>query len=87
LRRRQAARQLQQGERVSACLGDDGFADLLVQRSRNRGGQQPACIVVTDPADDEFGQPTKRFDRFPCHEHDRDRFRQQPPRDERECMG
>jgi hypothetical protein len=49
LARRHPARQLEQRERVAACLGDDPIADVLVQPERQRRGQQRAGVARAHP--------------------------------------
>jgi hypothetical protein len=60
LRRRQAARELQQRERVATGLGDDRLADTLVQRPPDPSRKQQPCIVITKPIDDQLGQSPER---------------------------
>jgi hypothetical protein len=46
LRRSQSAGQLQQGERVAACLGDDPVPHLRVQPPGEGRGQQRARVAL-----------------------------------------
>ena len=56
LRRRQPTRQLQQRERVATRLGDDLIAHALVQPPRHGRRQQPASVLVGEPADHQLRQ-------------------------------
>ena len=56
LGRRPAARELEQGERVAACLGHDAIAHALVERTRHHGLEQRPRIAGFQPADDELVQ-------------------------------
>ena len=56
-RRRQPAGQLEQGERVAACLRDDPIAHPFVQRPDVRRGEQLARVCVRQPLQPQFGQP------------------------------
>ena len=46
--RRQPARQLQQGERVPACLDNDPLQHVLIQPRRQGGLQQRPCITMPE---------------------------------------
>ena len=59
LRRRQAARQLQQRQRVAPCLGDDPVAHAVIQRPTDHRAQQGACIAIAQTLHDELRQACK----------------------------
>ena len=82
LRRRQPARQLQQGERVPARLRDDPVADLLVQVEPDRRAQQRAGIAVAHPTHLEVGDVLEVFARLARSEHDPDRLGEEATGDE-----
>ena len=86
LGRGQAARQLQQGERVAARLGHDPVAHALVQAPEDRGGEQCARVGVGKPVHVELRQADERvlLRRLADGEHHRDPLGQQTPGDERE---
>ena len=77
----------------SSARGFPRVSAMIVSRTRSsRGpgiarGEQEACIVVSDPVDDQLRQPAERVDGLARHEHDRHWLRQQPARDERERQG
>ena len=83
LRRRQPPRQLEQRQRVAACLGDDPVADPLIQLEPHRRAQQRAGIAIAHALHLQLGQVLKLLARLARGEHDRDRLRQQATRDER----
>jgi hypothetical protein len=84
LRGRQPARQLQQGERIPACLGDDALAHALVEPIRQDRVQQRPRIAIPQALDRELRESRWRVARLAHREHDRDPLRQQPARHERE---
>ncbi len=86
LLRGQPAWQLQQRQRVAARLGDELIADPLVQRAGQRRAQQRPRIVVPQPPDHQLRQPRQITGRDPGREHQPDRLRPQPPRDERQNL-
>ncbi|HEX3834040.1 MAG TPA: hypothetical protein VHW04_18815 [Solirubrobacteraceae bacterium] len=77
LRRRQPARQFQQGERVPAGLGNDPLEHVLVQRSRQGGLQQRPCITMPEGQDVKLRQSREQGALLPRGEHERDLLRQQ----------
>ena len=88
LGRRHAARQLQQGERIAARLGDDPVAHALVQRAAHGRRQQGPGIHGSQAADRQLRQP-HRFAvgaEIAAREDQGDRFREQSPRDERQRL-
>ena len=89
VRRAQPARQLQQGERVPASLGDDQVADPRVQRHGQRHLQQRPRVIVLQPSDFQLGQPGQLRARIAGREHQPDRVGCQPTRSEpqRLCRG
>ncbi len=88
LRRRQAARQLEQRERIAARLGDDPVPDAFVEPARDDRRQQRAGVVVAEPFQLQLGQPDQLalVARVAHGEHDRHRLRQQASRDEPENL-
>src|SRR4051812_33083968 len=48
LRCADAARQIEQSERVAARLGDDAVADAIVEPTRHGSDEQRACVVLTE---------------------------------------
>jgi non-heme chloroperoxidase len=83
-----AARQLQQGERVAAGLGDDPVSHSLVQPPRKDRVQQRPSLAVRQATDLAFRQTLQlsRGARFAHGEHQSDGLSQQPPRDEGEDL-
>jgi len=59
IRRRQAARQLQQRERVAPCLADDPVAHAVIQRPTDHGVQQGTRIAIAQTLHDELRQAFK----------------------------
>ena len=88
LRGRQPTRQLQQREGVTAGLGDDLIAHVLVQPPGQGRRQQPPRVVVGEPADDQLRQAGELVDvaRLANREHHGDSLRQQAPRHERKRL-
>ena len=84
----QPQRQLEQRERISARLGDDAVAHLLVQRHPDDRGQQRPRIILTKTFDHQLREPGRvallgaRAD----SEDDADRLRQQAARHERQRL-
>jgi hypothetical protein len=85
LRRRQAARQLEQRERIPARLVDDPVKHALVQRGRQDGLQERPRVPVSQRLDAELWKARERAAQLARREHERDLLRQQAPGDEREC--
>ena len=85
LRRRQAARQLEQRQRVAAGLVDDSVEDALVQRCRQDGFEQRPCVAMPQGFDVELGQPRERVARLARGEHQSDPLSQEAVGDE--CEG
>ena len=48
--------QLQQCQRVAACLGDDPVAHDVVERCAHRSGEQRPCILLSEAVQLELGQ-------------------------------
>ena len=88
LRRRQPTRQLQQREGVATRLGDDLIAHVLVQPPGHRRRQQPASVLVGEPADHQLRQAGElhRVVGLADGEHHGDPLRQQTPRHERKRL-
>jgi hypothetical protein len=84
LRRGQPARELEQGQRVAARLGDDPVAHRRVKHESRRGVQELARLVGLEPPHFELRQVLERPDRLARREDDPDRLGQQAPRDERQ---
>ena len=86
LRGAHAPRQVQQRQRVAARLRDDAVADTIVEPTRDGSAQQRARILVGQPAQHQLGQAAEVVPgtRLADRDHDRDRLRQQPSRDEAE---
>ena len=72
LRRRQTPGQLQQGQRVTARLGDDLVADPRVDRPGQHRVQQRARIGLRQPADRQLRQPGQVAARVPGGENQAD---------------
>lgn len=77
--------ELQQGQRVAACLGEDPFADPFVHRVARHRIQQGAGIGVRQTCECQLGQvgevvPSQGL---PGGEHHRQRFGEHAPRHER----
>ena len=88
LARRQAARQLQQRERVAPRLGQNPVADPRVQWPADSRRQHRARVVVAEPVDEELRQAGElvRVAWLADGEHHGDPLGQQSPRDERQCL-
>ena len=71
----QPARQLQQGERVSARLGDDPLQHAFIQPSRQDRLQQRSRITTTQGHNMELRQTGERVPELSCREHKRDLLR------------
>ena len=84
LRRRQAARQLQQGQRIPARLDHDPLDHSVIQPTRQDGLQEGPRITVTQRPDVDLREARQRVPRFAGGEHERDPLRQQTASDERE---
>ena len=89
LGRAHPARQLQQGERVAARLGDDPVAHALVDPARDDRLEQRARVGLVEPPQRQLRQARqpRLVARLAHAEHERDRLRQQPARDEPEHLG
>jgi hypothetical protein len=88
LRRGQAARQLEQGERVAVRLRDDPVGDAVVQTPGNGGVQQRRGVALAQPAHGELGQSREILcrTRLAHHEDQADRLRQETARNERQRL-
>jgi hypothetical protein len=88
LRWARAPRQLQQSERVATSLGDDPVADAVVESARYGSRQQGARSLPVQPSERQLGQALELVlvTWLANGEHDRDRLRQQPSRDESEHL-
>jgi hypothetical protein len=84
LRRCQPSGQLEQGERVPACLREDPVEHWPVQHEAHGRAQQRAGITVDQSAHLESRQVPKLLARIAGCEHERDWLSQQPASDERE---
>jgi hypothetical protein len=88
LRCRQAARQLEQRERVAARLGDDSLAYRVVHRPGNDGRQERLRIVTVEAANGEIAQPAEPvlLAGLTCGEEKPDGLGHQPTRGEGERL-
>ena len=80
--------ELQQRERIAACLGDDPVADALIEPPRDDGREQRAGVLVIQAGEHqlrEAREPTIRAGLARC-EHDRNRLSQETPSDEPEDL-
>jgi hypothetical protein len=77
LRRRQPSRQLRQGRRVAAGLGDDPVAHSRVQRRGQRRIQQRPGIALSQPGDHQLRQPRQLVTGNTGREHQAHRFGRQ----------
>ena len=80
--------QLQQRQRVAACLGDDAVPYPLIQPSRGRRVQQRTGVTAAEALDRQQWQaPPRLLLGWLTHrEHQGDRFREQATRNERQCL-
>jgi hypothetical protein len=80
--------QLEQRQRVAACLADDPVAHPLVERSADRRVEQRAGVAVTQATDEQLRKPghLALLAGLAHREDQGNRFRQQTPRDERERL-
>ena len=79
------AGEFEQGERIAPGLGDDPVADPRVDRSWQHRIQQGPRVGVAEAADLELVEPGQLVVQAVADgEHHHDRFRLQPPGDERE---
>ena len=78
------ARQLDQRQRVAACLGDDPVADPLVQHEPDRRVQEGLCVAVSQALDLELRDVLELLARHARGEHESHRLGQQAPRHEGE---
>ena len=76
---RHPPRQLQQGQRVAACLGDDLVTDPRIQRPGEHRLQQRARIGLLKTLDQELRQSRQIIARRACREDQADGLRLQPP--------
>ena len=86
LRRGHSPHQLQQRQRVAACLGDDLVADLLIQRSSQHRVQQRARIAVPQRPDHQLRQSGQLAAQNARRENQTDRFCLQAARDKRQDL-
>ena len=84
LRRRQAPRQLEQRERVPACLREIRSRTVTSSGEAHGRAQQRAGVAVDEAAHLELRQVPKLLARLTRGEHEPDRLGQQTARDERE---
>jgi hypothetical protein len=84
-----AARQLEQGERVAAGLGDDAITDALVQPTGDRPVEQGPRVLLGEPTERHLRKAVQRRcgGGLTGREHDRHRLGEQAPRDEPENLG
>ncbi len=89
LGRRQAARQLEQRERVAARLGEDAVAHARVEPARRDRLQQRTRVRIGEPLDAQLRQPASSTASLGLahREDDRDPLGQQAAGDEREHLG
>ena len=78
----QPLRQLQQGQRVAARLGDEPLLDPLVQRPPDHRGQQLPGVTVTQPSDGQLRQTAELPARLARRDHQGDLLGEQPARHE-----
>ena len=86
LGRAHPARQLEQRERIAACLGHDAVTDALVQRPRDDRCQQGAGVVVIEPCKVQLRQGGEIGTRLADGEDERHPLSHQPPGDEPEHL-
>ena len=84
---RQPARELQERERIPACLGDDPLEHGLVQPRREDGLQQRPCIPAAQRLDAELREAGQSTTHVTRRERERDPLRQQAVSHERERSG
>jgi hypothetical protein len=84
---RQPARQLQERERIPACLGDDPLEHGLVKPRRENGLQQRPCIPAAQRLDAELREPGQSTALVARCERKRDPLRQQAASHEHERSG
>ena len=86
LRRRQCPRQLEQGKRVTVCLGDDPVEHRLVQAPGPHRVQERVGVARAEPSQQELGQPVElpRLAGLAHREHQADRLGQEAAGDERD---
>ena len=84
---RQPARELQERERIAACLGDDPLEHGLVQPRREDGLQQRPCIPAAQRLDAELREAGQSTIHLTRRERERDPLRQQAVSHERERSG
>ena len=81
---------LDEGQRVAACLGDDPSGHPAVQRGPGGRGEQVTGVRVGQPGDTQFREPVQHAG-MRCGlaggEDDRDGVRVHAPRHERERVG
>src|SRR6266853_1423815 len=76
----QLPRQLQQGQRVAARLGDEPLLHPLIQRPRDHRGQQLPGVTVTQPPDSQFRQTAELPARLTRRDHEGNLLGKQPAR-------
>ena len=84
LRRRQAAWQLQEGERISVRLDDDPLQHTLVEARRQDRVQQRPRISTAERLDVKLREAGERLDRLPRREDHRDLLGQKAAGHERQ---
>ena len=82
LPRRQAPRELEQRQRITACLSDDSVSDSLIQLEPHGRAQQRAGIPIPHAIHLQLGHVSKLLAGLARGEHDRNRLSQETPSDE-----
>ena len=85
LRRGQAARQLEQRQRVPVRLGDDPLEHALVEPGGQRGLQEQPRVAMGQRLDRQRRQPREGVTDLARREQEHDPLRRQPAGHEREC--
>ena len=88
-RRRDAARELEERQRVAAALRDDPIEDALVERPKRRRCEQLTCLRLRESGDPKLpqaGEPVGRA-HVPHREDHEHALRLEAPGDEREDLG
>ena len=80
----QAPRELEQRQRITACLSDDPVSDPLIEFEPHRRAQQRAGILIPHAIHLQLGHVQKLLAGLARGEHDRHRLRQQATCDERQ---
>ncbi len=84
--RREAARQLQEGERVPTGFGHELVGDALIQPPGHDRREELSCVGISQSLDHQPRQGGKLTDRLADGEDHDYRLRQQPPRHERQRL-